>query len=75
MNIFPGIRTYPIPIFNNRALGSRGPCWLVRPIKLDFRLTNTKEVRLELGVAMCSCCVCIGVVSTLHEYKWGKQMF
>jgi hypothetical protein len=69
MNIFPGIRTTPIPILNNRALGSRGPCWLVKPIELGFRLANTKKMRLELGVAMCSCCVCIGVVATLHEYK------
>lgn len=73
MNIFPGIRTYPIPILNNRALGSRGLCWLVRPIKLGLRLGNTKKMRLGLVVAMCSC-VCIGVLSTLHEYKQGKQM-
>ncbi len=73
MNIFPGIRTYPIPILNNRALGSRGLCWLVRPIKLGLRLGNTQKMRLGLVVAMCSC-VCIGVLSTLHEYKQGKQM-
>lgn len=52
----------------------QGVGWVVRPIKLGFRLRNTKKMRLGLRAKPCNYCVCKGVISTLHEYKEGQQM-